>query len=109
MKSKTITGIVTGALFSVGVVSGINYGFGNTKIEDDLLYQGYNYMGEGVERLVFDEKPLTERNGLPELVVSGNSRGLEIGKKYNVTVESPKWFGDDFVSKIEESISYFSK
>jgi len=110
MKSKTINGIIAGALFGVGAVSGINYGFGNTRTENNVVYQGYNAnKGEGINRLVFDEKPLTDRNGLPELVVDGDPRGLDIGKKYNVTIESPRWFGNDFVSKIEKTINYFSK
>lgn len=104
MGKKAFNSMIAGMSLLV-VVAGLNEYLGNTRVENNVVYQGYNAdRGIGVERLVFDEKSLTERHGDPELRVIGNSRDFKIGDQYDIIIKSSKWFGEDHIIRFYNQI-----
>ena len=88
-------GMVVGAI----ALGTIVYGNAISKYEnkENLTYQGYRY-DEGQTILVFDPKPITERENSPEFSAEGNLKKLELesGENYDLFVKS-NWFNTRIV------------
>lgn len=76
-------------------VGALMYGSSTGSVEKhNLPFQGHTRDGanSNVTRLVFDEHPLMQREGrAPEVKGTGNPEGLEMGKRYDIEVDKPKW------------------
>lgn len=103
---KTLNEIIVG----VGIIAGLAGATylnnqGTLREEKNLIYQGYHVnKADNFTMLVFDEKSLEDRYGInPDLRVVGAPKGLEIGKKYDVRIRSPRWIGLDKVNSIRSS------
>ena len=91
------------------LITGANNYAGKTEPVNGELYQGYRINSEGVANLVFDENPLSSRNGYPELTAEGNPHNYEIGKRYNLKIKLPLIFGSKRIITSKEATNYSSE
>jgi len=89
--------VLLGASVLAALAGGVNYLNKNVDVMERRgeIYQGYSsFKNYGFNLLVFDDEPLSEREGKPDLRVVGDPDGLEIGEKYDVKYKVPRWFGE---------------
>ena len=90
---KTTELILALATLGATYVGALIYGSSTGRVEERTeTYQGCNVVNHGEQVVyVFDNSPLLKRQGEPSLrATSQEEKELEIGKRYNLTVNFPK-------------------
>jgi len=90
---KTTELILALATLGATYVGALIYGSSTGRVEERTeTYQGCNVVNHGEQVVyVFDNSPLLERQGPPLRATLKDKQEPEIGKRYNLTVNLPKW------------------